>query len=381
MANLPWLENVRQRLARHALPPAYVERFLGELTDHFHDLKEENMDGDVYSRLGEPEQVAEAAVVAYRQRSFFGKHPAAAFLVFGLSPVVPQFALGYIAAFVLTVAIELLAHLCGFDERAIGRVTWDCGFSLMIAICSALASILYNELAVRLGIGRKWMFTSCTVLAVMAVLWERGLHDDMGFYRLVLPVQFLVPVAVGWWSARRRYDQKCPVTAFFVFAVSPIASFMALRSIVALASWSGTLNLAIDIILSVIPSIVYCKIVWPSGIGRKWVIVLCTVPAIFAATVFAWVNAGNLIPLLVLSLLYCQLSWRSGMGRRWLFISCAVLATFAAMLSLACSGKSSDSLGGLEVYSLIALQFVVPLAIGWWFLRRQRDAGQLQLAS
>ena len=43
MANQPWLDEVRQRLAKHALPPSYVQRFTEELSDHLEDLKEENM--------------------------------------------------------------------------------------------------------------------------------------------------------------------------------------------------------------------------------------------------------------------------------------------------------------------------------------------------
>ena len=92
MANLPWLDEVLARLARRGLPPNYVRRFAEELSDHLDDLKEENMSKavDVVSRLGKPEQVAEAAVTAYRRRSFLGRHPTAAFLVFAVSPLVSQ---------------------------------------------------------------------------------------------------------------------------------------------------------------------------------------------------------------------------------------------------------------------------------------------------
>ncbi len=93
MDSQPWLGKVRQRLAEHTLPPNYVQRFMEELTDHLEDLKEEGMDRNSFSRLGEPEQVAEAAAIVYRRRSFLGRHPAAAFLVFGVSPVVSLIAL------------------------------------------------------------------------------------------------------------------------------------------------------------------------------------------------------------------------------------------------------------------------------------------------
>ena len=95
MANLPWLDEVRKRLAEQALPPSYVQRFMEELSDHFQDVTEEIMstEASVSSRLGEPEQVAKAVVTAYRRRSFLGRHPTAAFLVFAVSPVVSLAAL------------------------------------------------------------------------------------------------------------------------------------------------------------------------------------------------------------------------------------------------------------------------------------------------
>ena len=91
MDSQPWLDRVRERLARQLLPSSYVQRFMEELTDHFQDITEETMRADesVLSRLGEPDQVANAAVTAYRRRSFLGRHPALKFLVFGVSPTIP----------------------------------------------------------------------------------------------------------------------------------------------------------------------------------------------------------------------------------------------------------------------------------------------------
>lgn len=107
MASPPWLEEVRQRLVKHSLPPTYIRGFIAELTDHFHDLTEENMNTevDVSSRLGEPAQVADAAVAVYRQRRFLGRHP---ILVFGVSPV-----LALIVLFVAwCLGLELLFGAC-----------------------------------------------------------------------------------------------------------------------------------------------------------------------------------------------------------------------------------------------------------------------------
>jgi hypothetical protein len=240
MANQAWLDVVRQRLTKHALPPTYIQRFLGELSDHLEDLKEETMsaESDVYSRLGEPSQVADAAVVAYRRRSFLGSHPVAAFLVFGLSPVVSLLALVALVIAGLVILPDgwdkpLFAGLSQFGPSASVAVAY-LGSLLTVVIPSILVSILYCWLAGRSGIGRKWILLSCTILAVLAALpsctakvslipaesWMRiGLWrpDSMGHvcyfftWTLCRPqqlMQFLVPLAIGCWFMWRRRDHR-----------------------------------------------------------------------------------------------------------------------------------------------------------------------------
>src|SRR5438105_3655194 len=70
-----WLDRLRAALARRRLPAAYAERLAQELSDHFHDLTEEKMSTEaLQERMGEPEQVAEAARVEYRRRAVFRRH-------------------------------------------------------------------------------------------------------------------------------------------------------------------------------------------------------------------------------------------------------------------------------------------------------------------
>jgi hypothetical protein len=93
-------------------------------------------------------------------------------------------------------------------------------------------------------------------------------------------------------------------------------------------------------------------------------------------------------PMVVASLLYCKLAGRSGVGRKWMVVSCIVLAACAAMQTL--QGRNFfefyDTNGQHHVctglWACVGLaQFLVPLGIGWWFMRRKREHGQLQLAS
>jgi hypothetical protein len=233
MASLSWLDEVISQLTGRGLPAAYVERFVMELSDHLEDLTEENMstDSELLSRLGHPEQVAEAAAVAYRRRGYLGRHPAVAFLVFAISPVVSMallIALGGVAL----VAIGMVCRWFGVnteftpDQVGIGVARSLCLATTVVTIVipSLLASVLYCELAARLGMGRKWMIVSAAVLAVMCSLcsswmtlsnipgksvWTFGI----GFPPHALQfVQLLVPLAVvGWFLWRRTREQQRPM--------------------------------------------------------------------------------------------------------------------------------------------------------------------------
>ncbi len=379
MDNPPWLDRVRKQLARHDLPPSYVQRFVEELGDHLKDLEEEGMEADASSRLGEPEQVTNAAVAAYRRRSFLGRHPLAVFLVFAISPVVPQYFLFLIGATVL-IAFRTDHTLDWYENRWI--------LSLMIAVCSTFLSMVYGELAMRLGIGRKWTLASCAVLGVLGMLLEFGLR---------LPVmalgQFAAPLAVGWWFTKRKCNRGCPATTFLVFAISPVA-YIFLWPLVALAFVTGLsfLNLyvglaAVYAVPTVVASLLYCRLAKRLGSGRRWMFALCLVLATLIATPIAPLLLICVVPTVVASLLYCKLAKRLGSGEKCMFLSCLMLATFGAMQSLQILLAGYETTEGHRrlpialTMCIILAQILIPLAIGWWFMRRKHDQGQLELAS
>jgi hypothetical protein len=380
MGDQPWLNRVRERLARQALPSAYIRRLMEELSDHLEDFKEESMETDAYCRLGEPEQVAEAAATAYRRRSFLGRHPTAAFLVFAISPVIAQYVLFCVGGMVL---MTLRAdHTLDWYENH-----WI--LSLIIVVCSTFLSIVYGELAMRLGIGRKWMLASCAVLGAFGLLLELGLRVPV-----MALAQFAAPLAVGWWFTKRKCNRGYPATTFLVFAISPVASYMLLWVIVVLAFATGQsfLNVylaltAVYVVPTVVASLLYCKLAKEFGSGRRWTFALCLVLATFVATPFAPLLLIYVVPTVVASLLYCKLAKRFGSGEKWMFVSCLVLATFGAMQSFqsflagyeTAEGHCRPPIGLTMCISLA--QFLIPLAIGWWFMRRKHDQGQLELAS
>ena len=107
------------------------------------------------------------------------------------------------------------------------------------------------------------------------------------------------------------------------------------------------------------------------------------------------------IPSILASILYCRLARLLGIGKKWMLVSCVILAVLAALPICSvglCSipGKTALRWGvwnpgsvrhltGFIVYTLCRprqlMQFIVPLATGWWFMRRKHGGGRLQLAS
>lgn len=236
MAGMPWLEEVRKRLVRQGLPASYVERFMAELADHFQDLKEETMgrEADVCSHLGEPEQVADAAAVAYRRRSFLGRHPAAAFLVFAVSPVLLLFLLllGMVGLFEILPdddsTMDFFRHMGPAGQAAMPYM-----LSLLFPIVPCiLVSILHCKLARRLMLGGRWMLLSCVVLAALAgtFMWSVTLSETPGqsalrmgvgipcsvldlpkmtvyiFENPLRSIQFLAPLVIGLWFIRNSRE-------------------------------------------------------------------------------------------------------------------------------------------------------------------------------
>jgi hypothetical protein len=387
MANSSWLDDVQKRLAKHALPPSYVQRFMEELADHLEDLKEQGMEGDAASRLGEPEQVADTAVAAYRRRSFLGRHPVLTFpLAFLLFAIVPVVASWFLFPWFIAVAFRVFS-----GNQAINLYDHHWAFSFVIVVSSTFLSILYGELALWFGVGRKWLLTSCVVLGAVAMFWE----FTFGL-AVMLPLQFVIPVAVGWWLAKRKCHHGYPATTFLVFAVSPFASYQLLWITAALTipavlarvlAWSSVfVPLLLGVVAMVVTALCYWKLAKRLGWGKRCLVVTCLTLATVPAFLFMPLLLMFVVPTAVASLLYCKLAGRSGVGRKWMFVSCAVLALYAATQCLdghyfgyEANGQHHSCVGLMMCFTLA--QVVVPLAIGWWFLRREHHQNRLQLAS
>jgi len=215
-----WLECVRNRMQGQGLPPAYQRRFMEELADHWEDLArehvtEEGMDTDghvevqnVQQRLGEPQQLAAAAVTAYRRRSFLGRHPLATFGVFAAAPL--------LLAALSSLTITGLVFFCDAWDALGWNAPWHnalwlptaesvllVGLRLLtIVVPSVLATLVYCLLTRRLAIGRQWLILSSVLMGALAVLpmWSVKLSEIRGESWL----------RVGIWSPGPRWWHWCP---------------------------------------------------------------------------------------------------------------------------------------------------------------------------
>ena len=185
------------------------------------------------SRLGERDQVAETAAVAYRRR---GCWPASGGGLCGVRPLA-----GRGAGRTMRLVFAVLAGFAdfgkqfGFDgENGLrGLIRFERAASVLLYLLSLLtvvfpcilAAIFYGKLATRLGVSRKWSLLACIVLAIAAVTVRLSLKlSDLPGHSclmlgLVIPrhigqlpgticwlfgtarqlVQFLVPLVIGWW--------------------------------------------------------------------------------------------------------------------------------------------------------------------------------------
>jgi hypothetical protein len=227
MASLPWFDEVAERLTACRLPQEYVQRIVRELADHFEDLTEETMgmEAEAFSRLGEPQHVAAAAVEAYRRRNLLARHPALKLLVFAVSPILSLIVFAIAGLFVLSAVARGLGYVDSTGTHVGDVVKAILPYlltALTIVIPAAVLTALYFVLARRLGIGRRWTLVSCLVLSMLAGLamcdvtlselpgqsrLTYGLGVGFGGADLLRMCQALAPLALGLWLLRRNRPQ------------------------------------------------------------------------------------------------------------------------------------------------------------------------------
>ncbi|AGA24514.1 hypothetical protein [Singulisphaera acidiphila] len=185
MQTRPWLEQVWSEVVRSGLPPAYADRLLTELSDHAEELGDQ-----AEQRLGKAEELAGAAVLAYRSSSFAGRHPLAAFVLLPLLLVVAG--LG-VHAVVVVASLEGLAWAFGQPDHPV--VAWAAIASVrLIGYVSPLAVVI-GGWAVYRRCGRPlgWFLALALLVAGFAALIVTGFDPLMPAAPVDLFVKLVPP--------------------------------------------------------------------------------------------------------------------------------------------------------------------------------------------
>jgi hypothetical protein len=221
-----WLRELRAELERRRLPPTYVERFVGELSEHLNDFSEDRMSTDandlhgVFSRLGAPGQVAEAAAKEFRKARFARRHPVLAFVV------MPIVALPLLWT-AKVIAVILLVKSLGIEQGQtdVHSTVWraaDAALPYVIVALTALpvaiAAVFFCLLARRAGTDWRWTLAACSLLAVVGgvaiasltlptATTKGSFSFGFGVSRHPSPaqlLQFVLPLLICGWALWRQ---------------------------------------------------------------------------------------------------------------------------------------------------------------------------------
>lgn len=238
MQNTPWLEQYQQALCQRKLPSDYVNRLVSELADHGDDIAEETgTSTDACNRLGEPDQLADAALHEFRQRSVLNRRPVLAFCTFFLLPLPSLLVLWFLSLTVWFIAGESLDSL-GLDT--IAGIRRDSATPLQVGllltalhlIClfcilapPAILVCFYARLARRTFHRTLWTVVPCLILALLTALATHSItHSDepgkstlmlgaaIGKFEIRQVLQFMIPLSVGLLMMRRREHAAIPVS-------------------------------------------------------------------------------------------------------------------------------------------------------------------------
>jgi hypothetical protein len=213
-----WHDEVVEAMRNQGLPGYYIRRFADELSAHLQDVLQENPlmdDATIYSRLGQPDDLAEHALRTLRQSKFCGRHPLLAFVVLPIPAVLLILAT---ATFGLLCLSKLLPDEWIAENANAFGATAIC---LMIRFVPfLLASALFCRAAWRAGCSWRWSLVATMLISVLAALFvvnltlpTHGPNTGRLVMGLAIPPnvgqlpQFLAPLAMAGliWTWQRGH--------------------------------------------------------------------------------------------------------------------------------------------------------------------------------
>ena len=217
MENRPSHDELRGELRRRGLPPAYIDRLIAELDDHYTDLIDERSTGmgaarklqndqdALQQRLGEPAQLALFAAEQYHARTFWGRHPLVTYLIAPLAACFIGYGLAFCAA--AWVIAFMTTHALGWTDATFAnpaKFIWL--QAMLLALLSWYATVsppltagwLLCRTYRRNAIDWRWPLLGCALVAVVAGLFTTSyniaVEPNTGRFML----GFDVGTSTGW---------------------------------------------------------------------------------------------------------------------------------------------------------------------------------------
>jgi hypothetical protein len=178
------LQSLARKLLLRGLPQAYVRRAIGELAEHWEDLKGEALDAglslsEAEARatrdLGDAETLAATLAAKMQRGSWFGRHPILGFCWLPIGAILVWW-LGF-----CLVAGWTSGAWQWSDNRSLPEPNWLL-LQAMVSWCpvaaAAASPALFCWIATRSFRGFKWAFIACAIVS---------LHQGIQFARLTSP--------------------------------------------------------------------------------------------------------------------------------------------------------------------------------------------------
>jgi len=233
MPDRPFIRTLKRRLMELGCPPKRIRRLVQEVAEHHHDLKQAALAEGLAEagaevradiQLGDPLVLAEQAMVALRQSSWWGRHR---LITFSLLPVLlcPVLWLAILALEFSLVVIGLgygwnMGKLSVLRENPIAFQYLIMTFQFMDCVAIAVVSLFFCWLARRSAVGRRWLGIAIFLCSVWAWLsWAEvkphniflgfnfNLHFHMHWLQWLKATIPLLVAAAVYARARRRLER------------------------------------------------------------------------------------------------------------------------------------------------------------------------------
>ncbi len=236
-----WLDQLRQELERQRVPRRYINRLVGELSDHFTDFMEDSMNKDVQEstcvidRLGEPGPLAERAAEEYRRGRFAARHP---WLMFGaLSPLMLlALWIGFVA---LALGFAWMAEALGVSiskPAPLGvKLVLATLFFTVFELPIVLTAAHVCRAAARSGLSWKWPLFGCLLVSLIAIqVCPRAFtssKDGSWFAAVAFPYVELAYAELAWKQFHPEYvaSLKAPIGQLVQFSMPLLVATWSLQ--------------------------------------------------------------------------------------------------------------------------------------------------------